>query len=127
MNLKSKIVIGTLCLSVFAYAAVKGDQAPYATFGQITSPSYDGGVGGSILVPSLPNSNAIAVANEGSAKVYVGFDAGVSPSTGFPVAAGTQLCIDVVQVTQVDSNLAPRLYVTTASGSTSDVRFIRVK
>lgn len=137
MNLKSKIVAvcAVLC-SVVGYAATRGDQNPAIFYGQVTCPSYDGGAGGSISIPNMSNANAIGLANEGSAKVYIGNDAGVSPTTGFPIAASSQLGIDIVQVTQGQNPgpfdggvvpVGPQLWCTTASGSTTDLRFIRVK
>lgn len=143
MNLKNKMLVAAACAAVFgaalygdiAKAAVKGDQNPALLNGAVVCQVYDAGTPAS--VPNMANANAIALANEGSTKVYIGATTAVSNTTGFPIAAGTQLGIDVVQVTQGQSPgpfdggviaMAPSLYCVTAPGTaTSDLRYIRVK
>ncbi len=129
-------MLGLIALTaILATAATPGDKTPKATYGTVQVASYDGGsaaADGGVyptkIFTGLPGRNAYAIFNNGPVTVYCGFDKSITPSTGFPVAAGSSLSIDLVWNASGDKDLyciGPA--ATRDQDAPSDTRWIQVK
>lgn len=139
MDTSNKKLVGIILLSALAIlcltAATPGDKTPKATYGNVQVASFDGGTasadGGTYptkIFTGITGRNAFSIYNNGPVTVYCGFDRSVTPSTGFPVAAGATLSIDLVYNASGDKDL----YCIGTAGTRdqdapADTRWIQVK
>jgi hypothetical protein len=73
-----------------------------------------------IILPSggsLPRRRTFALANEGSAKLYIAAGSGVAATDGFPIASGGSISFDLLA--------HHAIWARTATG-TADVRIIEI-
>lgn len=122
------LVIGAACFN--ASAATPGDRTPRGAYGAVNVLMDDGGTNVATLVFSTPliTRNAFAIANEGPNKIWCGWNKAVSSTTGFPVAAGASLSVDIVYNGSGD----PALYCVTGTAavnqaSPNNTRFLEVR
>jgi hypothetical protein len=126
-----------VCLGCFTHllAATPGDQLPKARAGKVEVAAYDGGTvsadGGStptLIATGLIGRNALAIYNNGPATIWCGWTSTVTPLTGFPVASGSSLSVDVVYLSSTSS---PLLYCVASNGrdqeAPANTRWIQVK
>lgn len=94
------LAIGVLLTAAYqnANAATPGERTPKAKYAAVNVKIDDAGTNIGTLVFASPmiGRNALAIANEGATKIWCGWDKAVTYTTGFPVAAGSSLSVDIV-------------------------------
>lgn len=142
-NKKDKHILGVLVVffilliigAGMANAATKGDQQPFAKYGKLACPVWDGGSSSLGTFPVVGNQNAIAVQNNGfgdggtaGGNIYIGFDTSLTPSNGFIVSEGSTISIDLVSL-GTGTALSPKMYCTKLNTNwfPNETRYIVVK
>lgn len=113
------VVVGLWGL--FAFGATKGDR-PKARHGAVAVATASA----TKVFTAMPGRNAFIIFNNGPNTEWCGFDSSVTNVTGFPVAAGASLSVDIVYQASGDPDFYCRAD-TALQVSPADTRWIQVQ
>lgn len=110
-----------------AFAAPIGDPEPKGANGAVAVDTTATPV--PALASIMKRRNSIAIFNNGPNPIFCGWSSAVTTGTGFPIAAGGSLSVDVRYATGTNGTSAPALYciTTVLQVAPADTRYFEVK